>query len=203
MKKGILILMFLTALTANAQSVTKNICVGKAAKIFQARYQLSHLIVNGVSSRRSTFYYKGQHSKLILDFDKANVVAKCHSAGSDLYSFTYSINGQSSMHRLLGRVNCIHCLKTSIQKLQKQIRIIGSKLAETKNPELKQKLRERLLKLLKKLLKEVEKELKNEKLPEELREKLEQMKQVLSKLIQHVLEGDVDSELFFHYLAQL
>lgn len=195
--------LFVLSMAASAQSFSKNICVGKSAQLFSVGGQLDVLTVNGVSSRRSTFWYKGQHSKLTLDFDRANVVAKCKSIGSDFYRFRYRVGGTVRINQVVGTVNCIYCVKASIKRLKDKIIQIGAKLRKVENPGTRKKLREQLYKITKKLEKEITKELENEELPEHIRSNLKQSGIALKKLQELVAEGDLDSEHFHYYLSYL
>lgn len=200
----LLILSLFITLNAKAQTKVVNICVKKQGTVFFKAAQFDVLAVDGVSSRRSTFWYKGQNSKLKLDFHQSkHITAACHSAGSDLYKIQFRVNGTRNIQTFMARVNCIHCVKSTVLKRKDRLVGLGLRIQEIRNPELVQKLREQMLKQSKKLLELIEKELKKEDQPEEVIEQLEQMKLMVEKLLAMILEGDVQSEHFTHLLSQL
>lgn len=204
LKQTIFILLFLYTAMTQAQTKAVNICIGKkAGKVFQVRKQLNQLTVDGVTSQLSTFWYKGQVSVLKLDFDEANVTARCHSPGSDIFNFTFSINGRTKVHKLTARVNCIYCLPKRLMRMKQKLIKLAEKIMEVENRTRRNKLKEQMHKITKKLIQEINKELKKENLPEDLRELLVEQKKILLKLLELIAEDAVDSELFHYYLSKI
>lgn len=117
MKIKFLIMSILLMGVAQARTVTlgdktKRICLKKSESIISKAKQFDVLAVNGKSSRKSTFYYKGKHSNLILDFHRTkHVIAKCKSVGSDKYKFIFSIAGDNTLYNQTIKVNCVPCFK--------------------------------------------------------------------------------------------
>lgn len=186
----------------NAQS--KNICITKTAKLFQARNQLDVLAVNGVSSRRATFWYSGHHSRLELDFHTANVHATCNSRGRDVYSFVFSpAYNDPNNYLLTYTVNCVPCvssrLSTKKAMLHKQIKIL-QKYQE--RPQY-QKLKVKTIKELKQLMSEVEKQLRSEETSPDVIEQLHQLRDTLERLYSLIMEDQLNGELMEYMLKRL
>ena len=178
---------------------TKRICIGQSQRLWQARNQLAVLAVNGRSSRQSTFWYSGRHSRLTLDFHTANVHAQCNRRGGDIYNFIFAhaFNDPNRYH-LRYRVDCVPCgsevISQAKQSIIKKIHILKDLPRGGKY----QILKKQLLKDAQKLKALIENELERTS-PNE-RRKLLNILDNLEKIVQLVLEDAIHSELFQYYL---
>lgn len=172
--RGVVVLIcLLTTLNVLAKDIhvgtkRKRVCIGAKEKLFQSRVQFDVLAINGRSSRQSTFWYNGGHSRLELDFHTANVHATCNSRGTDRYNFTYSPAYNDPNNYLLTMfVDCVPCPKTGASVIQvkaktKKIRKNIMILERIHNNPQGKKLKQKVLKEMKEVLMLIEKLLRSE-----------------------------------------
>lgn len=103
---------------------TSTICVGKSATILQSRTQVNRWVVNGRTSRLSTFSYPGRFAHLTLDTDEANVVAACRRVGNEKFSFQFTLNfSDPNTYKIDINVNCIPCPRRGLQEVRQSVKL--------------------------------------------------------------------------------
>ena len=87
-------LLALLASSAHAKDINLppqrvEICVGKSGVVMRTNTQLQELVVNGITSTKSTFRVKTPYARLTCDFDTAeSIVARCVTPGTQVIGAT-------------------------------------------------------------------------------------------------------------------
>ena len=205
----VLLLSIVSSLSLMAKDInvgirTKRVCIGKKNKLFQSGVQFDLLSVNGVSSRRSTFWYNGNYSRLELDFYKADVHATCNRSGFDVFNITYSpaFNDPNRYH-LRMQVRCVPCELQRPTVRTKHIKQEVQKLAKVQGTPQAKKLKYKIIKDIKSALKQIDKLLRSNEIDEREYINLLKKKHALEKIYEYVMENVYNDEILDTLLEAL
>jgi hypothetical protein len=94
----------------NLEPKTVRACIKKSTTIVQSPIQLNEVVINGVTSRSSTFTYRGQIARLTGDVDEANIVAYCLRPGRETFNIEMEQNNpERTRYHVQVTVNCVRC----------------------------------------------------------------------------------------------